>query len=348
MIIAKKKILAEPPFIVAEISGNHNGKFGILKKTVNAAIKCGVDAIKLQTYKPEDLTLKIKKKDFLVKGTAAKWDKKYLFEIYKKGQTPIKWYKKIFQICKKKKKLCFTSPFNPQTIKELEKLGCPAYKIASLEITNHSLLKAISKTKKPVIISTGGATLTEIKRALNIFKKNKNVALLKCTVKYPAKPEITNLKTIESLQKKFKKIIIGYSDHTVGTAASILAVSLGAKIIEKHFILNKKINSIDNFFSADPIEMKNLVKDCKSVKKYLGKVFYGPTKDEIPSMNHRRSIYFAKNVRKGKKLNKDDIAIVRPSHGTNLKFLNKIIGKKLDKNYQMGDKLSNNFTRVLS
>tara|TARA_X000000950_G_scaffold231004_1_gene279429 strand:- start:1228 stop:2274 length:1047 start_codon:yes stop_codon:yes gene_type:complete len=348
MIIAKKNILIKSPFIVAEISGNHSGRFEILKKTVNAAIKCGVDAIKLQTYKPEDLTLKTRKKDFLVRGTAAKWDKKYLFEIYKKGQTPVHWYKKIFQLCKRKKKLCFTSPFNPQTIKELEKLGCPAYKIASLEITNLGLLKAISKTKKPVIISTGGATLAEINSALKIFKKNKNVALLKCTVKYPAKPEVSNLKTIESLQKKFKKITVGFSDHTIGTTASILAVSLGAKIIEKHFILNKKINSIDNFFSADPIEMKDLVRDCKSVKKYLGSVFYGPTKDEITSIKYRRSIYFARNARKGKKLNINDIAIVRPSLGTNLKLLDKMIGKKLDKNYQMGDKLSKNFTRGLS
>lgn len=347
MIIAKKNILTRTPFVVAEISGNHNGKFGILKKTVNAAIKCGVDAIKLQTYKPEDLTLKIKKKDFLVKDSAAKWNKKYLFEIYKKGQTPIKWYKKIFQICKRKKILCFTSPFDPQTVKELEKLSCPAYKIASLEITNHSLLKSISKTKKPVIISTGGASLIEIKNALKIFKKNKNVALLKCTVKYPAKPESLNLKTIESLQNKFKNTTIGFSDHSIGTTASILAVSLGAKIIEKHFILNKKINSIDNFFSANPKEMQNLVRDCKNVKKYLGKVFFGPTKDEIPSMKHRRSIYFAKKAIKGKKLKSDDIAIVRPSFGTDLKYLNKIIGKKLDKNYHLGDKLSKNFTRIL-
>jgi len=347
MIIAKKNILADPPFIVAEISGNHNGSFSTLKKTVNAAIKCGVDAIKLQTYKPEDLTLNIKKKDFLVKNSATRWNKNYLFDIYKKGQTPIKWYKKIFNICKKKKILCFTSPFNSQTVKELEKLNCPAYKVASLEITNYPLLKTISKTKKPVILSTGGATLKEIRNALKIFNKNKNIALLKCTVKYPAKPEISNLKTIESLKKKFKKITIGFSDHTIGSVASILAVSLGAKIIEKHFILDNKINSIDNFFSADPNQMKNLVKECKSVQKYLGKEFFGPTKPELSSIIHRRSIYFAKKVVKGKRMKIDDIAIVRPSSGTNLKYLSKIIGKKSDRDYFYGDKLSKNFVKTL-
>ena len=222
-----------------------------------------------------------------------------MFDIYKKGQTPIRWYKKIFHICKKKKILCFTSPFSKQTVQELENLNCPAYKVASLEITNYPLLETISKTKKPVIISTGGATLFEIRNALKLFKKNKNVALLKCTVKYPAQPNTSNLRTIESLKKKFKNITIGFSDHTIGSAASILAVSLGAKIIEKHFILDKRIKSIDNFFSADPIEMKNLVRDCKSVKKYLGKVFYGPTKSELPSLKHRRSLYFVKKVTKG-------------------------------------------------
>ena len=332
-------INSKNPFIVAEISGNHKGDYILLKKTINAAIKSGANAVKLQSYTPDDLTLNSKKDDFIVTGANNQWNKKNLYNLYKKGQTTHDLLKKIFEYCKVKNILCFASPFSISSVKELEKLKCPIYKIASLEITNIPLLKEVSKTNKPVIISTGGSNLNEIKSALNIFKYNKNVALLKCTVSYPANLSELNLFTIYDLKKKFKNIEIGYSDHTIGNVAAISAVTLGASIIEKHFILNRKIKSIDNFFSIDPKELKSLVEDCHYAARSLGKIFYGPTKSEINSIKYRRSIYVSKNIDKGKKISKKNIKIVRPGYGLDLKYFEKIIGKVVKKNLKIGDRI---------
>ena len=345
MKINKLKISSKNPFFVAEISGNHAGKYSLLKKTIIAAIKSGASAVKLQSYSPDDLTLNSNKKDFIVKGAKNKWNKKYLYELYQKGQTPIKWLKKIFKFCKQKNIICFASPFSISSVQELEKLNCPVYKIASLEINNIPLLKEISKTKKPVIISTGGSTLKEIKNALKFFKKNKNIALLKCTVNYPADLNELNLNTIKDLKKKFKNIQIGYSDHTIGDIASVTAVSLGASIIEKHFTLNKKIDSIDNFFSSDPEELKFLIKKCKQLILSLGTTYYGPTISERKSIKYRRSIYVSKTINKGEKITRKNIKLVRPAKSLNPKFYYKILGKISQKKLSVGSRISLSYLR---
>ena len=340
MKINKFNISNKNPFFVAEISGNHAGKYSLLKKTIIAANKSGASAVKLQSYSPDDLTLNSYKKDFIVKGAKNKWNKKYLYELYKKGQTPVKWLKKIFKFCKQKNIICFASPFSISSVQELEKLNCPAYKVASLEINNIPLLKAISKTKKPVIISTGGSTLNEIKNALKFFYKNKNIALLKCTVNYPASLNELNLNTIKDLKKKFKHTQIGYSDHTIGEIASITAVSLGASIIEKHFILKKKIESIDNFFSSDPEELKSLIEKCKQVILSSGKTYYGSTISEIKSLKYRRSIYVCKVINKGEKITRQNIKLVRPAKSLDPKFYYKILGKISQKRLSVGSRIS--------
>lgn len=340
MKINRLNISNKTPFFVAEISGNHAGKYSLLKKTIIAANKSGASAVKLQSYSPDDLTLNSNKNDFIVKGAKNKWNKKHLYELYQKGQTPVKWLKKIFKFCKQKNIICFASPFSTSSVQELEKLNCPVYKIASLEINNIPLLEAISKTKKPVIISTGGSTLKEIKNALKFFYKNKNVALLKCTVNYPANLNELNLNTIKDLKKKFKNMQIGYSDHTIGDIASITAVSLGASIIEKHFTLSKKIESIDNFFSSDPEELKLLIKKCKQVILSSGTTFYGPTISETKSIKYRRSIYVSKLINKGEKITRQNIKLVRPAKSLNPKFYYKILGKISRKKLSVGSRIS--------
>ena len=339
MKIKNIKISCSKPFIVAEISGNHNGSLSLLKKTILAAKRCGVDAVKLQSYQPEDLTLDIKRKLFKVKGVKNKWKNKYLYDIYKEGQTPLKWHKNIFDFCKKKKILCFSSPFSEKAVSCLEKLNCPAYKVASLEITNFQLLKRLAKTKKPIIISTGASNIKEISTALSFFKNKKNIAILKCTVDYPCENKNANINSIKTLKKTFKNIEVGFSDHTQDPVAAIIAINNGASIIEKHFIINKKINSVDNFFSIDQENMKKFVYLCKETPKVLGSSKVEPTKNEIKSLKYRRSIFVTSNIAKGQKFSNQNIQLLRPANGTPLKFFDKIFGKKAKKNYLPGDKI---------
>tara|TARA_B100000900_G_scaffold407874_1_gene421249 strand:+ start:2023 stop:3051 length:1029 start_codon:yes stop_codon:yes gene_type:complete len=339
MKISNRNINNKDPFIVAEISGNHNGSFSLLKKTILEAKKCKVDAVKLQSYTPDDLTLNVTKKDFKIKNVKNKWKNKYLYQVYSKGQTSFIWHKKIFQFCKKIGIICFSSPFSEDTVDKLEELNCPAYKIASLEITNLNLLKKISKTKKPVIISTGASTLKEINKAVNIFKGNKNLAILKCTVDYPCKNSDVNLNSLKTLKKNFSNLKIGFSDHTEGFIAATTAISLGASIIEKHFIYDKKINSVDNFFSLDRFKMKEFVEQCKQVPIVLGSFKLQPTKNEKNSLKYRRSIFVSKKIKNGEIFDKTNIKAVRPATGTPLKFYKKIIGKKAHRNYEPGDKI---------
>ena len=340
MKIKKRVITNKNPFVVAEISGNHNGDFSLLKKTIIEAKKCNVDAIKLQSYSPDDLTLNVRKKNFLIKKVKNKWRNKYLYEIYNKAQTSFEWHEKIFRFCNNIGIICFSSPFSEEMVDKLETINCPAYKVASLEITNLELLKKISKTKKPVIISTGASTLKEIFNAVKIFKNNKNLAILKCTVDYPCKNSDANLNSLITLRNKFNKLQIGFSDHTIGTIAATTAIAFGASIIEKHFIYDKKINSVDNFFSLDRFEMKKFVEQCKEVPKVFGKSILKPTKNEINSLKYRRSIFVSKIIKKGEVFNNQNIKAVRPATGTPIKFYNRIIGKRAKKNYEPGDKIN--------
>jgi len=321
--------LNNKPCIIAEISGNHNKKLKNAIKLVEVAAKAGADIVKLQTYTPDTITLKSSRKEFLIKDKKSLWKNKKLYDLYKKGFTPWKWHPVIFKKAKKLGITCFSSVFDETSVDFLEKLNVPAYKISSFESTHYPLIKKVIKTKKPIIISVGLNSLKEINDLVKFLKKNKcnNFALLKCTSAYPAMPSDSNIKTINDMRKKFN-CEVGLSDHTLGIGASIAAISHKATIIEKHITLNKSTNGVDEKFSLEPNELKSLVKESYIAWQALGKVFYGPTKNEINSLKFRRSIYCFKNIKKGEKFTKFNVKIVRPSLGLEPKFFNHILGKK--------------------
>ena len=331
MIIHNKKIgINYKPFIIAELSGNHSGSLKKALRLIKSAKKAGVDAIKIQTYTPDDLTLDENKKDFIINNKQSPWHNKKLYNLYKKAHTPLDWHKKIFSYAKELKLICFTSVFSEKRIKFLEKIGCPAYKIASFENNHYPLIKAVLKTNKPVIISTGMMSLKEINKLAIFLKKyrKRNIALLKCTSSYPSSLEESNVNTISHLRKKYKNFEIGLSDHTLGLAASCAAVSLGASIIEKHFVLNKKDKTVDSSFSITPEEMKKLVNLTNEVHASLGKLNFKQSKNEINNKNLKRSIYVIKDIKKYEKFTKKNLGIIRPGYGLDTKYFDKVLGKK--------------------
>jgi len=328
------------PFIIAEMSGNHNQNFTKAKKIIDAISKTGADAIKFQTFKPEGMTLKIKKNEFLIKEKNSLWKNSNLFDLYKKSSMKWEWQKKLFSYSKKKGLIPFSSPFHIEAVNFLEKINCPMYKIASLENTYFQLIKSVIKTKKPLIISMGATKLSEINQIVKFIKKNgcKNFALLKCTSVYPSKPEDLNLDTIPELKKKFK-CIIGFSDHTLGTQAAEVAVSLGAKIIEKHVMLNKKEKSVDSDFSMTPSEFKNYISRIKNVIDIKGKKNIFLSKSEKYARTRKRSIYVYEKIEKNQKITAKNIKIVRPGDGLESKFYEKVLGKKAKKKLFAGTPL---------
>ncbi len=312
-------------FIIAELSANHNGSLEVAKKTIKMAKKAGANAIKLQTYTADTLTLNSNKKEFMLSGGTL-WDGKSLYELYKEAYTPWEWHEELFKIAHEEGLECFSSPFDKSAVDFLEKFNPPAYKIASFEITDYELVRYTASKQKPIIISTGIAKKREIKDVIKICKSegNDKVILLKCTSAYPAPLEKANLKTIKNMQKKFK-VMIGFSDHTLGFLAPTVAVSLGAKVIEKHFILDKKIGGADAKFSLDFKEFSQMVKAVRDTEKLLGKTSYKTTKK---SRQHSRSLYACKPIKKGEILSEKNIKSVRPSNGLHPKYLHGILGKK--------------------
>ena len=327
----KKKCL-----IVAEISANHSGDLKILKKSILKAKECGADAIKLQSYEAETMTLNVRNKHFLINDKSI-WRGSYLYDLYKKAETPFKWHNEIFSFSKKNKILCFSAPFDTSAVDLLEENKCPIYKVASPEIEDLELVKKIAKTKKPIIISTGIADEVDIKNALKVCFKEKNfkVVLLNCISSYPAKNNELNISYINNL-KKYSKLV-GYSDHSNSDLASLLSLSYGAKVIEKHFILNKKIKSPDEKFSYDPTQFKNLVRQIRLSEIMLGKEDINKKriiKNRLKTVT--RSFFYSKNIKKGEKISLENIKSVRPGTGLKLSYLKKIIGKKVKKNCKFG------------
>ena len=334
MKISKREIGEKhKPYIIAEISGNHNGSFLKAKELIDAANWCGVDSVKLQTFKPELMTLNSSKKEFIVDHTSSKWSKKKLFDLFSKSYTPWEWYPKLKKYCERKNIALFSSVFDLKSLKFLESLDFPAYKIASFENNDLNLIREIAKKKKPIIMSTGMASLEEIKKSFNTIKKFltiEKIALLKCTSSYPAPIEESNLETIKDMKKKFK-CQIGLSDHSIGNLASVSAVSLGATIIEKHICLNKK-TGIDSFFSSTPNEIKKLVEEVNQCWLSKGKVFYGASKSEKKSKKNRRSLFAYKDIKKNEKLTWKNIISLRPVVGVDSQYYNKVINKFAKKN----------------
>ncbi len=323
----------EKPYVIAELSGNHAGLYSNAKKIIDAAKWAGVDAIKLQTFKPELMTINSTKKNFIVNHENSKWSHKSLFSLFSKAYTPWNWYSGLKSYCKKKNITLFSSVFDLESLNFLERLDFPAYKIASFENDDLNLIQEIAKRKKPIIMSTGMATLIEINKSYNTINKfvNKDkLALLKCTSSYPAPLEYSNLRTIPDMKKRFK-CQVGLSDHTIGNISSITAVSLGASIIEKHICLNKK-TGIDSFFSLTPTNFKKLVEDLNYCWQSKGKIFYGATKSEKKSLKNKRSLFASKNIKKNEKLTWKNIVSLRPVIGLKSQFFNQVINKtsKLD------------------
>lgn len=317
------------PIIIAEMSGNHNGSLKQALKIVKAASKAGADAIKLQTYTADTITLNSKNSDFIIHDKKSLWKKERLYNLYNKAHTPWSWHKKIFNLAKKLNIVCFSSPFDETAVDFLEKLNTPFYKIASFEITHLPLIKKVAMTKKPMIISTGLANKKEIQEAINVAKKNgcPKIILLKCTSAYPAKISDTNVTTIKDLKKTFK-CEVGFSDHTLGIGASLAAIANGAKFIEKHFTISKKDKGVDSAFSMDVEELKLLVKEAKNAYLSLGKISYKLSSAEKKSKIFRRSIYAKKTIKRGEFFSHDNIKVVRPSYGLSPKYFFRLLGKK--------------------
>ena len=327
-------------YIIAELSANHGGKIEIAKQTIKAAKEIGANAIKLQTYTADTITLNCDKDDFIIKGGTL-WDDKKLYDLYKEAYLPWEWHKELFEYAKEIEIDIFSSPFDKSAVDFLEKLNPPAYKIASFEITVYELIRYVASKMKPIIISTGIATKEEIYDAIKICRSvgNNYIVILKCTSAYPAPLEDANLIMIKDIAENFE-VISGFSDHTLGSTAPAVAVTLGAKVIEKHFILDKSIGGVDADFSMDKKEFSDMVKIIRDVEKLIGKVDYNMSEKTKKSRVFSRSLYVAKDIRKGELFSEENIRSVRPGYGMHPKYLNDILGKTADKNYEFGERLN--------
>jgi pseudaminic acid synthase len=327
-------------FIIAEMSANHNGDIKIAKETIKVAKEIGADAIKLQTYTADTLTLNCKKNDFIVKGGTL-WDGKSLYELYQWAYTPWEWHKELFEYAREIGIDIFSSPFDKTAVDFLEQFNPSAYKIASFEITDYELIRYTASKGKPMIISTGIATIDEIQDAVDICRGegNHDIILLKCTSAYPAPLEDANLKMIPNLAETFG-VISGFSDHTIGSTAPIVAVTLGAKVIEKHFILDKSIGGADAEFSMDKEEFTQMVQVVRDAEKLLGKVDYSMSEKKKKSRQFARSLYIAKDIKQGEVFTEENIRSVRPGYGMHPKYLKDVLGKVSEKDYVFGDRFN--------
>lgn len=334
------------PFIIAEISGNHNGKIENVFKMIDLASKYKIDAIKLQTYTADTITIQSKRPEFFISDKKNIWKNNSLYELYQKAHTPWSWHKRIFDYAKKKKIICFSSPFDESAVDFLEKLGAPAYKVASFENDHYPLIKRIIKTGKPVIISTGLISLNDIWKIIKLFKGKKNkLALLKCTSNYPANPKNLNLKTIIDMRKKFG-VEVGFSDHTTGTSSALAAISLGATIIEKHFTL-KKNYGVDGKFSSTIHDLKYIKDQSKIIHQSIGEINYNGTKNDKNSIKFKRSIYAVKDIKKDEKFSNINIKIIRPRKGVLPIYYEYLINKKSPINIKAGNPISDRIIKKL-
>jgi len=338
MKIGNFDLIKDGTFIIAELSANHGGKIEIAKETILAAKEIGANAIKLQTYTSDTITLNCDKEDFIIKGGTL-WDDKKLYDLYQEAHLPWEWHKELFEYAREIGIDIFSSPFDKTAVDFLEQFNPSAYKIASFEITDYELIRYTASKMKPIIISTGIATIDEIQDAVNICRSegNHEIVLLKCTSAYPAPLEGANLKMIPNLAETFG-VISGFSDHTIGSTAPIVAVTLGAKVIEKHFILDKSIGGADAEFSMDKEEFTTMIKAIRDTEKLLGKVDYSMTKKKQQSRRFSRSLYVAKDIKKGELFTEKNIRSVRPGYGMHPKFLNDILGKTSMKSFKFGDR----------
>lgn len=342
ILIGNKKIGSnEKPFIIAEMSGNHNQSLDRAIEIVEAAAESGAHALKLQTYSADTITLNVKNNEFFINDKRSLWKGKSLYELYQEAYTPWEWHRSIMSRARELGMLCFSTPFDDTSVDFLEELDVPAYKIASFENTHLPLLKKVAATGKPIIISTGMATIAEIGDAVNTIREAgcEKFVLLKCTSTYPASPENSNILTIPHMRELFG-CQVGLSDHTMGVGASVAAVAHGATVIEKHFTMSRDDGGVDSAFSLEPHEMKSLVLETECAWQSMGKVTYGPTEAEKASTVFRRSLYISENMKKGDVLTEKNLRIVRPGLGLAPKYYEIILGRKLTCNAKKGTALS--------
>lgn len=340
--IGKNKIDNSLPevYIIAELSANHNGQYEIAARTIEAMKNSGANAVKFQTYKPESMVLDLDDPKFKArKGTI--WEGTKLFDLYKEGAMPYEWQKKLKKVAENLGMDCFSSPFDQEGVDFLESINVPAYKIASLEITDIPLIKYAARKGKPIILSSGISTISDIHLALDTIRKegNEDIAVLKCTSAYPTPLEEVNLNTIPNIKDTFN-VIPGLSDHTLGISVPVGAVALGAKIIEKHFILDKNLGGIDSNFSLDPQEFKMMVNSVRETEKALGEINYNLTEKMKGARGSARSLFFVKNIKKGEKIESNHIKSLRPNLGIHPQFFDEIIGKKANIDINEGTPVS--------
>jgi len=322
-----KNPLKKTPFFVAEISANHNGSLLHAKKLIKMAKKYGADAVKLQTYTPDTLTIKCNKPDFKIRGGL--WNGKTLWDLYEKAQTPFEWHKELFDYAKKLKIICFSTPFDESAVNLLESLNCPFYKVASFEMNHIPLIKKIAGTKKPLIISTGMANLKEIDLAYKTAKKNgaKEIILLYCVSNYPSKISDFNFNNIRILKERYS-CKVGFSDHSTDNKVVTTAIAAGAEVIEKHIALEGQEKGFDLAFSLKGKEIKDYVRVIKDTSLMMGKKYFFRNKSENRSLQFRRSIYAVSNIKKGEKFTKKNIRVIRPGFGIQPVYFEKLINKK--------------------
>lgn len=328
-----------PVFIIAELSANHNGSLENALETIKAAKRVGADAIKLQTYTADTITIDAKTDDFRLKqGTI--WDGKYLHDLYQEAYTPWEWHEKLFKAAEEEGLICFSSPFDNTAVDLLESLNAPAYKIASFEITDIPLIEYVASKGKPVIISTGIAELEDIELAVNACKAqgNNDIALLKCTSSYPAPIEEANMLMVKDLAERFN-VISGLSDHTMGISVPVVATSLGAKIIEKHFILDRSIGGPDASFSLNEKEFAAMVKSVREAEKAIGEVNYHLTEKQSKGREFSRSLYITEDVKSGDTITEKNVRSIRPGFGMHPKHYKEVLGKKFADDYTKGTAL---------
>lgn len=329
--------------IVAEMSANHNGKKEIAIETIRAAKRAGADAVKLQTYRADTITLRCDKPDFII-NEGSIWDGQYFYDLYEQAYTPWEWHEELFHVAKEEGLICFSSPFDKTAIDLLESLNCPIYKIASFEITDIPLIEYAASKHKPVVLATGIATEDDIQLAVDACRRmdNNDITVLKCTSSYPAPVEEANLCMIRDLTERFQ-VKGGLSDHTIGSVSPIVAITQGASMIEKHFILDRSIGGPDCSFSMEEKDFAQMVKDVRMAELSLGKVTYELTEKMKRSQSASRSLYVAKDMKAGDVITEQNIRSVRPGFGLHPRYLKNILGKRINRDLEKGTRFALEF-----
>lgn len=342
IVIAGRRIgLNHPPFVIAEMSGNHNQSLDRALEIVDAAAVSGAHALKLQTYTADTMTLDIREREFLIEDPKSLWKGRTLYDLYQEAHTPWEWHKPIFDRCRERGLIYLSSPFDDTSVDFLESLDVPCYKIASFENTDLPLIRKVAATGKPMIISTGMATVAELDETVRAAREAgcNDLTLLKCTSTYPATAENSNILTIPHLKELFN-CEVGLSDHTMGLGVSVAAVALGASVIEKHFTLCREDGGVDSTFSLEPEEMKNLVVETERAWQALGQVSYGPTEREKKSLVFRRSLYVVKDMKAGEVFSRENMRAIRPGYGLPPKFIDMFLGKRVVRDLLRGAPVS--------